>query len=64
MKELLKMEQITKQFGDVYANRNINLSVMEGEVHTLLGENGAGKHFDEYFNRLISAYCRNHLSAR
>lgn len=43
MKELLKMERITKQFGEVYANRNINLSVREGEVHTLLGENGAGK---------------------
>ena len=54
MKELLKMEQITKQFGDVYANRNINLSVMEGEVHTLLGENGAGK--STLMNILIGLY--------
>lgn len=37
------MEHITKRFGDVYANRDINLEVREGEVHTLLGENGAGK---------------------
>lgn len=54
MKELLKMEHITKQFGEVYANRNINLSVREGEVHTLLGENGAGK--STLMNILIGLY--------
>lgn len=43
MKEILRMEQISKKFGDVYANKEINLSINEGEVHTLLGENGAGK---------------------
>src|SRR5574344_1897966 len=43
MEELLRMEHITKQFGAVYANRDINLDVRRGEVHTLLGENGAGK---------------------
>lgn len=43
MKEFLKMENMTKKFGEVYANKEINLTVMEGEVHTLLGENGAGK---------------------
>lgn len=43
MEEILRMEHITKQFGDVYANRDINLDVRRGEVHTLLGENGAGK---------------------
>ncbi len=43
MEELLRMEHITKQFGSVYANRDINLDVRRGEVHTLLGENGAGK---------------------
>ncbi len=43
MEELLRMEHITKRFGDVYANRDIDLEVRKGEVHTLLGENGAGK---------------------
>lgn len=41
--EILRMEHITKQFGAVYANRDVNFSVLAGEVHTLLGENGAGK---------------------
>ena len=41
--EALRMEHITKQFGTVYANRDVNFSVRAGEVHTLLGENGAGK---------------------
>ena len=40
---LLEMEHVTKRFGDVVANRDINLSVEAGEVHALLGENGAGK---------------------
>ena len=43
MSEFLRMDNITKRFGDVYANKNINLSIKKGEVHTLLGENGAGK---------------------
>ncbi len=43
MNEFLRMESITKKFGDVYANRAVDLIVRQGEVHTLLGENGAGK---------------------
>ena len=30
MAELLRMEGITKQFGAVYANKDINLSIEEG----------------------------------
>jgi len=43
MGEILRMEKVSKKFGDFYANKEIDLNVMEGEVHTLLGENGAGK---------------------
>jgi ABC-type uncharacterized transport system ATPase subunit len=37
------MEGIVKNFSGVRANRGITLEVKRGEVHALLGENGAGK---------------------
>ena len=40
---MLKMEGITKKFGPLVANDNIELDVSRREVHALLGENGAGK---------------------
>ncbi len=43
MTAVLRMEHITKRFGEMYANRNIDLTIEAGKVHTLLGENGAGK---------------------
>lgn len=42
-KSFLKMENIHKRFGDVIASAGVNLEVEEGEIHSLLGENGAGK---------------------
>lgn len=54
MKEVLKMENITKKFGEMYANKNINLTIRQGEVHTLLGENGAGK--STLMNILVGLY--------
>ena len=54
MNEILRMEHISKQFGDFYANRDINFDVRKGEVHTLLGENGAGK--STLMNVLIGLY--------
>lgn len=41
---ILRMEEIHKSFpGGVIANRGVNLEVRQGEIHCLLGENGAGK---------------------
>ncbi|UWD34025.1 ABC transporter ATP-binding protein [Mesomycoplasma molare] len=34
---------ITKQFGSIIANKNINITIKKGTVHALIGENGAGK---------------------
>jgi simple sugar transport system ATP-binding protein len=37
------MTGITKVFPGVVANDRVNLTVLQGEIHALLGENGAGK---------------------
>ena len=54
MSELLRMEHISKRFGNFYANQDISLRVDRGEVLTLLGENGAGK--STLMNILIGLY--------
>ncbi len=40
---LLEIENLSKSFGSVHANRDITLHVNRGEIVALLGENGAGK---------------------
>ena len=40
---VIQMKDIVKKFGDFTANDHINLTVHKGEVHAILGENGAGK---------------------
>ena len=42
-KILLEMKNITKIFPGVKALDNVNLTVEEGEIHAICGENGAGK---------------------
>ncbi len=42
-KVALELKNITKRFGSVVANHNVNLSVNKGEILSILGENGSGK---------------------
>lgn len=39
----LRLESITKDFGDVHAVRGIDLTIQPGEIVAFLGPNGAGK---------------------
>lgn len=40
---VLKLSGITKRFGSFTANDRIDLEIVPGRIHCLLGENGAGK---------------------
>lgn len=42
-KKVIELKGITKIFGEVVANKNVNLDLYEGEILSILGENGSGK---------------------
>ncbi|MEK6600755.1 MAG: ATP-binding cassette domain-containing protein, partial [Candidatus Binatota bacterium] len=39
----VRLEDISKRFGDLWAVRRINLDIQRGEFYTLLGPSGCGK---------------------
>ena len=39
----VELVNVTKTFGSVVANKNVNMDVKKGEILAILGENGSGK---------------------
>lgn len=58
MNYAIKMHDITKTFGKVVANKDVNLELREGEILALLGENGSGK--TTLMNMLSGIYFPDH----
>jgi len=54
MKNVLKVENATMQFGGVVAVDNLNMEINEGEIVALIGPNGAGK--TTAFNVITGVY--------
>ena len=54
---ILSLKGLSKTFGDINANTDVNLDLHEGEVLALLGENGAGK--TTLMNMLFGHYLPN-----
>ncbi|HHN66632.1 MAG TPA: ABC transporter ATP-binding protein [Thermopetrobacter sp.] len=48
---ILKVENVTKTFGGVVANRDISMEVREGQIVGLIGPNGSGK--TTLFNSIV-----------
>ena len=40
---MLEVKRLSKQFGGLYANRDVSLSLKKQQIHALIGPNGAGK---------------------
>jgi branched-chain amino acid transport system ATP-binding protein len=47
----LETRNLTKTFGELYANEDISLAIPEGELRAIIGPNGAGK--TTFFNQVM-----------
>lgn len=54
----IKLQNVTKRFGDIIANDNVNLEVNKGEILSILGENGSGK--TTLMNMISGIYFPDH----
>ena len=54
MQNILRLDNVTMQFGGVVAVSNLSLEVNEGEIVALIGPNGAGK--TTAFNCITGVY--------
>ena len=58
MSVAIELRGITKTFGSVVANDNVNLTVSRGEILSILGENGSGK--TTLMNMIAGIYFPDH----
>ena len=56
-REIIRMENISKDFPGVKALNDVSISINAGEVHALVGENGAGK--STLIKILMGVYQKN-----
>lgn len=54
----LELKQVSKYFGTLAANRNVDLTVYRGEILAILGENGCGK--TTLMNMIAGIYYPDH----
>ncbi len=54
----IELKNITKTFGNVVANKDVNLTVNRGEILSILGENGSGK--TTLMNMISGIYYPDH----
>ena len=57
-KAAIELKNITKAFGSVIANKDVNLTVNRGEILSILGENGSGK--TTLMNMISGIYFPDH----
>lgn len=43
MANIVELRNITKRFSNITANNNISINIKKGTIHSIIGENGAGK---------------------
>jgi ribose transport system ATP-binding protein len=55
IRPVLRADGLCKQYGPVTVLSDITLDIMPGEIHAIIGENGAGK---STFMRLLSGYAQ------
>ncbi len=58
LKPAIELKNITKTFGSVVANKDVNLIVNRGEILSILGENGSGK--TTLMNMISGIYYPDH----
>ncbi len=56
----IELKNITKTFGSIVANKDVNLTVNRGEILSILGENGSGK--TTLMNMISGIYFPDHGS--